>query len=434
MMAPKPAGKQPLPDDHRLVRMMPAKLSGHPEIEKQAVRLIVEDETIGGSGGAYRAKLLYGDRHPENCVALCRRRSRAFEAFEFLNACSHPNIAKPIGVWEDEAKKLGYIVFQNFDGALSSVPKQVIFEVENLLEPKPAMHGFSEKGFNILWDLMSAVNYVNDHYQQEPSQTENYLPLKSLRMEACTVFFQLKEEGDYLVLLTDFEIDTGESSQNIKGHKRRGAKAKARSSGEQPDVHQIRTRNWNNMGEYISQLCAGCSANFEVTHLIDSLKNEAAKYDDLLWEAGLWDLTTKIYFLHEIFWCYDKAPGLKADLNERLPLGLQSCIIKLNVREKANNELSGVTPPIMKEWSLYKSLHFLRVFLFAHQADILEKYSGPKGDIQDRKSAERFVLEHKSDYMVRIIEEIRDLKCIKTSPYLRSRHNYMIERHHPQEM
>jgi hypothetical protein len=50
-------------------------------------------------------------------------------------------------------------------------------------------------------------------------------------MEACTVFFQLKEEGDYLVLLTDFEIDTGESSQNIKGHKRRGAKAKARSSG-----------------------------------------------------------------------------------------------------------------------------------------------------------------------------------------------------------
>jgi hypothetical protein len=78
---------------------------------------------------------------------------------------------------------------------------------------------------------MSAVNYVNDHYQQEPSQTENYLPLKSLRMEACTVFFQLKEEGDYLVLLTDFEIDTGESSQNIKGHKRRGAKAKARSSG-----------------------------------------------------------------------------------------------------------------------------------------------------------------------------------------------------------
>jgi hypothetical protein len=95
--------------------------------------------------------LLYGDRHPENCVALCRRRSRAFEAFEFLNACSHPNIAKPIGVWEDEAKKLGYIVFQNFDGALSSVPKQVIFEVENLLEPKPAMHGFSEKGFNILW-------------------------------------------------------------------------------------------------------------------------------------------------------------------------------------------------------------------------------------------------------------------------------------------
>ena len=37
----------------------------------------------------------------------------------------------------------------------------------------------------------------------------------------------------------------------------------------------------------------------------------------------------------------------------------------------------------------------------------------------DKKAVERFVLRHRDDYMVKIIEEIRSLKWIVTSPYLR---------------
>lgn len=406
------------------VCLMPIELSGSPEINQLDAWLTIDDPVIG-AGGAYYAKLHYLDERTDTCVAVRRKMSAALDIFQILNACSHQNIAKPIGVWEDKVNDKGYIAFRHFDGVLSTVPKEIIFEVENPSEPDPAIYGFSKIGLNILSDIMSAVNYVNNKYQQETTQTENYIPLRSLRIEAGTIFYQLKEGNDYLVLLSDFEMGTGGTRQNVKGRRKKKGK------GEEPDVHEISTRNWNNTGKYIAQLYGGWRANFEVSHLVDTLQEEAVRYIDLVWEAGLWDLSTKIYFLREIFWCYDNNTTRKADLIKRKPLELQNCIVTLEFEETTNEGNVNQSTKIMQETNLLKSLVFLRSFIFAHRAEILKRYTGPKDAFQDEKSAERFVLKHKGDYMVRLIQEIRSLAWIKTSPYLRSRNNYMIERHRP---
>lgn len=427
---------------------MPSMISGSLGIETQITSLEIDAKTEG-LGRACRAKLVFPDEHAESCIAVPKIASLALETLQVLNACSHPNIAKPIGFWEDKKKKQGYILFHNFDGLLSSLPKDCIFEVDDEDQPEgqPSISGFSKAGLNMMREVVSAVKYVNDHYQQEAPQAENCIPVKSLNIESVTVFYQLKADGHYLVLLSDIEDNIHkcekDKSKNVIGKTKEKKKAPFRTwqprdfvkkekaiagnPGEVPDVRMICSKNWNNVGKYIAQLSGEWTVNFEVNHLVGRLKEEGVKYDDLVWEAGLWDLSTKVQFIREIFWFYDKNTTRLGELVKKDPLGLQSCIDRLGVMVTKDRGTPFETTEIMDERNLFNSLDFLRIFILAHQAKVLKGISGPKVVAPDQKSAERFVSKKKPDYYVILIKEIRSLNWFKTSPFLRSGHNYMVD-------
>lgn len=98
---------------------------------------------------AYNAMLSYPEGQQEKCVAVCRRLEHAHALFDILASCSHSNIIEPIGIWEEKGTKLAYIVFPCFDGPLSLIPTEEIFDVEDATNDKSYTFGFTDQGCKI---------------------------------------------------------------------------------------------------------------------------------------------------------------------------------------------------------------------------------------------------------------------------------------------
>lgn len=122
------------------------------EIQTQDRKLIVTNKKVSGTE-AYHASLTYPGGEDESCIALCKRPSDAHETFNVLTSCSNRNIAKPLRVWEDHAKNIAYIVFPSINGALKSIDRMMIFELEdNSANPSasPSAACFTDEGCMIL--------------------------------------------------------------------------------------------------------------------------------------------------------------------------------------------------------------------------------------------------------------------------------------------
>lgn len=91
------------------------------------------------------------------------------------------------------------------------------------------------------------------------------------------------------------------------------------------------------------------------------------RYNDLLWEPGLWTVYTKIHSIREVFWSFNKKATREALLKSKTSLGLKNVISSLGFSNADND--------------LYDSIMFLRKKIVAHQDSAYEKYSGKK--VQD---------------------------------------------------
>lgn len=118
------------------------------EIQNRSRNLTVYASKVVDSV-AYNAMLSYPEGQQEKCVAVCRRLEHAHALFDILASCSHSNIIEPIGIWEEKGTKLAYIVFPCFDGPLSLIPTEEIFDVEDATNDKSYTFGFTDQGCKI---------------------------------------------------------------------------------------------------------------------------------------------------------------------------------------------------------------------------------------------------------------------------------------------
>lgn len=73
----------------------------------------------------------------------------AREAFNVLTSCSNKNVAKPLGVWELDGENIAYIVFPSISGALKSIDRRSLFELEDESEPTSSTSFFTDQGCTI---------------------------------------------------------------------------------------------------------------------------------------------------------------------------------------------------------------------------------------------------------------------------------------------
>ncbi|TVT96914.1 hypothetical protein EJB05_57880, partial [Eragrostis curvula] len=184
--------------------------------------------------------------------------------------------------------------------------------------------------------------------------------------------------------------------------------------------------NWSKVGEYLSTICGkDANINLELMSLSEYLESETVRYDDLLWQAGIWKAIEKMSFVREIYWLMDMQRGRKKQ-------------VKLINTEKAQT-LNNIKRPLqivsglqkfeektLKEESLFDSVIHLRDYLLGHYGQSYQFYKGNKDDIgTDKVTGEKFLQKTKGDYMIKLIKEIRALKWIPESPMLRDKNNYM---------
>ncbi|XP_015615865.1 uncharacterized protein [Oryza sativa Japonica Group] len=400
----------PIPDPS-----MPIKIPGDSKIEIQnrSRNLTVYASKVVDSV-AYNAMLSYPEGQQEKCVAVCRRLEHAHALFDILASCSHSNIIEPIGIWEEKGTKLAYIVFPCFDGPLSLIPTEEIFDVEDATNDKSYTFGFTDQGCKIFVEMFMAVKYVNDLYDDEQ------IPLKALNFDESKIFYQLNAQRDYRVLLTDFKLEISPT-----GNARNNRKGKGKASSTVPTVDELKVANWNGLGQLLQKLHKNLGLHAELNHFAELLGKKTVKYEDLVWEAGLWEHNSKVQFIREIYWHYNNDEAKISQLKLRASLGLKSCIDKLEVNKsrEPNKEIN--------DKSLYNSLFFLRVYMVAHRDDLIKGYSGAKETVEDRKAVVRLLMKECPTYMVKLIAEIRHLGWIKESPFLRKDNQYMREFYPP---
>uniref|UniRef100_A0A0D3HM89 Uncharacterized protein n=1 Tax=Oryza barthii TaxID=65489 RepID=A0A0D3HM89_9ORYZ len=347
----------------------PVKVPGNSKIEIQSrVRnLTVYASKIPGSV-AYNAMLLYSEGQQEKCLAVRRRSEHAHTLYEILRNCSHRNIIQPMGVWEEMETNLAFIVFPCSDGVVTSIPKEALFDVEDATNAESYTFGFSDQGCRIFREICMAVRYINVLYDEEK------IPLKALDLDESKIFYQSKAKGDYHVLLTDIKMEispTGNLHKDLKLH-------------------------------------------IELSHLSEELGKESVKYEDLVWEPGLWESSTKVQLVRDVYWCYNKNKNRISTLKNKTALGLKSCIDKLEVNK------SRAPDKQINDDNLYESLFFLRVYMVAHKDDTIKGYSGTMEMMHDKKAIVRLLMIERPEYMVTLISAIRKLGWIRQSPFLRS--------------
>uniref|UniRef100_A0A0E0R8Y0 Uncharacterized protein n=2 Tax=Oryza rufipogon TaxID=4529 RepID=A0A0E0R8Y0_ORYRU len=317
----------------------------------------------------------------------------AYDTFNFLSLCEHPNILKPYGFWEDNDNK-GFIAFPRVKGTLGNLPTDELFSVEIDANKVTWLKGFSPSGMQIIRDIVSSVHYVNERYPQAGTSSSGSaippLTMFPLELASHKILYEKIPTGEYKIFLGDIST-TNHWPKTMK------------------KIEDLKRHNWNCLGKYISTIMAGHKPNTELIHLVDVL------IKDILWEPALWGSKIKMRFVREIVWCLenDKTGGRKSTLSKLSPLGLQDCITKLGLNY---NEAK----------SLLSSVMLLRNKIVAHQDDPYQNYTGPKEQIGVAKALlEKLVLDSKPAYMIKLIEEIRKLNWIGESPLVRSLTSYV---------
>uniref|UniRef100_A0ACD5UYU2 Uncharacterized protein n=1 Tax=Avena sativa TaxID=4498 RepID=A0ACD5UYU2_AVESA len=382
-------------------------------IETDACTLVVwSKHTIPGT------QLHPATCHTGACVVISKPKNDAGKIYELLSRYDHPNLLKPIGIWEDP-NKVGnaYLAFEEVHGCVKQ-KREEIFSMDGT-----SIYGFSDSGFKIFRGIFSAVNYVNNHYKKDAESTSSDTthPLYAMNLVDSTIFYRISAANELQAVLGDFHISNPAALRNLQ----------TRSGKPRDPTHEdIEKYNWNSTGDYLSGFYKKDDANEEMKHLAMFLKGQTVKevmYDELLWEPGLWEADLKMEYIREIWWHVDrqrdknKTMKLKDTDNGKLlsakpPLGIIDCILKL--LEAKHDKIV--------ENTLMDSVEHLRDHIVAHQDLSYLAYQGPKDDVGVTKAIiERYVQKTKGDYMITLIRQIRPLGWIAQSPLVKDKGSYM---------
>lgn len=116
-------------------------------VDHRGCILAIKDVEVPGAAGMNEATV-----DGKRCVALRKTMDGAYTMYNALLDFTHPNILKPVGIWEDpKSHDVAYIVFRGVDGTIAQLGGQTIFE-----EGAPR-NGFSEQGFKMFRYVLTFV-------------------------------------------------------------------------------------------------------------------------------------------------------------------------------------------------------------------------------------------------------------------------------------
>uniref|UniRef100_A0A0E0J2E9 Protein kinase domain-containing protein n=1 Tax=Oryza nivara TaxID=4536 RepID=A0A0E0J2E9_ORYNI len=179
----------------------------------------------------------------------------AYDTFNFLSLCEHPNILKPYGFWEDNDNK-GFIAFPRVKGTLGNLPTDELFSVEIDANKVTWLKGFSPSGMQIIRDIVSSVHYVNERYPQAGTSSSGSaippLTMFPLELASHKILYEKIPTGEYKIFLGDIST-TNHWPKTMK------------------KIEDLKRHNWNCLGKYISTIMVGHKPNTELIHLVDVL-------------------------------------------------------------------------------------------------------------------------------------------------------------------
>ncbi|KAL6659846.1 hypothetical protein ACP70R_002675 [Stipagrostis hirtigluma subsp. patula] len=323
---------------------------------------------------------------------------------------AHPRDDRENGMDKEKIFR-AFITFPLIDGALKDVPRENIFLVQKDGTQSTAF-GFTPQGSEIFCDIFGAVEYINRLYEEvanSPSSASSSaspasrvpFSLCSLKLNSGRILYNKLAEGEYQVLIW---VDFFTEEQEKKKYKR----------AREPKVDDIWSANWSTIETYLTSLWESFKVmpNEELKLLAITLSKklpngaENRRYTELLWQPGLWTVYIKINFIRDVYWYFDQTKAREDILKSKDSLGLSAVITKLGFDLPDNN--------------LYDSIMFLRKKVVAHQDSSYEAYKGDKDDVGiDKTTIEIFIQKTNSNYMIQMVEEIRKLNWMQSSPLTR---------------
>ncbi|TVU25233.1 hypothetical protein EJB05_27722 [Eragrostis curvula] len=153
-------------------------------VDQQGCMLTIEDKIPDSP--MWRARC-----NGRPCSAISKKTDEAFNMYNTLIMCEHPNILEPIGVWLDPSdNNKAYVAVNPLDIALSSLETDWLFDVEGT-----NLNGFSELGFRVFREIFSAIAYVNTNYKGEAtsSANNNQIELFPMMLEPRNIFLRYDE-------------------------------------------------------------------------------------------------------------------------------------------------------------------------------------------------------------------------------------------------
>uniref|UniRef100_M8BZP7 Uncharacterized protein n=1 Tax=Aegilops tauschii TaxID=37682 RepID=M8BZP7_AEGTA len=363
-------------------------------VDHRGCMLAIKDVQVPRAAEMYEATV-----DGKRCVALRKTMDGAYTMYKALLEFTHPNILKPVGIWEDpHCHDVAYIVFRGVDGTMAQLGGQTMFEEGN------PYNGFSEHGFKMFRAIFSTIDHVNSHYAGEGTSSARNTQLElimKIRLDQANIYYKMVD-GEPLVLLGNMDI----YYQGANG---------------------LKATHWNEIGVCLNSLFgSGNQASMELRELARFLMQGTVSYDDLLWQPGLWNANTKMEFIREIHFMVD----MDRDANNKLPyaqtkkgcqlakkksLGLFDLMQEFTKPKDENN-----IPRERKEDHLLDSVLFLRNKIVAHYDDEYKAFSGQKEKIGTTKAQiERYVQHSKGDYMIKLARAIKELGWFDSSPLLR---------------
>ncbi|TVU25246.1 hypothetical protein EJB05_27736 [Eragrostis curvula] len=289
-----------------------------------------------------------------SCTALIKTLDHAYIMHNLLNECKHPNLLKSIGFWTDPSdNNNAYIAVDSLDNALGSLEMEQLFHME-----EGCICGFSDFGFKAFREIFSTIHYVNQCY--EGRATSNSIPLFTMRLEPNNIFFKMVN-GEARIMMGNFKMETLRDSREI-----------------------IEAKHWRKIGRCLQTLFKGAhQVTAELTELANFLTQGAVTYHDLLWQTGIWDATTKMDFIREIFFHtlveqqHDQEITPKArQLFSQNPLGLLEIMQQFSKPENAFKQRREY-----RDANLFDSVMFLRNKIIAHYDEEYPNFKGDKNEI-----------------------------------------------------
>ncbi|KAL6870977.1 hypothetical protein ACP4OV_014825 [Aristida adscensionis] len=393
-------------------------------IFQQDCVLMIEGNNIPGTP-LHRATC-----NESHCIALIKTLNDAYNMHNTLNNCHHPNILNSMGIWQDpNDNNKAYIVVNYLDNSLSSLEKEHLFHIED-----GCLDSFSALGFKVFREIFSTIEYMNTSYEgggATSSRSSNIgIQLFPMSLESNNIFFRMVN-GEPQVMLGNFKGRLSEEyvRKDSRNRPLEAGGASTLSSGTTRE--DIEAAHWKEIGRCLKSLYGTYSVSTELSELADFLTEKAVTYHDLLWQPGIWDASTKMQFIREIFWHMDvdrkeydgsaSTTGGQALMRQR-SLGLLGL-------------MNLFTPPVdkdkkplkIKDDHLFDSVTFLRNKIVAHYDEEYPVFKGNKNEIgTTAETKDKYIRKRWNPrYMINLAKTIRNLGWIPESPIMRSATEYM---------